>query len=54
MVFNITCYLCYREVWPERDEFGQADMSAENEFMALREVFHADLSRELSEFILMN
>lgn len=36
----------FREVWPERNEFGRADISAEDEFMALREIFFAALPRQ--------
>ncbi|CAH1773613.1 unnamed protein product [Owenia fusiformis] len=39
----IALFRAAREVWPENDEFGSADMSPEDEFMALREVFMANL-----------
>ncbi|XP_041372172.1 protein timeless homolog [Gigantopelta aegis] len=32
-----------REVWPERNDFGSADISPEDEFMALREIFMTHL-----------
>ena len=32
-----------REVWPERNEFGTPDISPEDEFMALREIFMTHL-----------
>ncbi|XP_025075247.1 protein timeless homolog [Pogonomyrmex barbatus] len=32
-----------REIWPENDCFGKADMLPEEEFLALREIFFADL-----------
>ncbi|XP_015190382.1 PREDICTED: protein timeless homolog isoform X2 [Polistes dominula] len=32
-----------REVWPENDSFGRADIPPEEEFLALREIFFADL-----------
>ncbi|KAF7990289.1 hypothetical protein HCN44_000094 [Aphidius gifuensis] len=32
-----------REVWPENDCFGKADILVEEEFLALREIFLADL-----------
>ncbi|XP_011499954.1 PREDICTED: protein timeless homolog [Ceratosolen solmsi marchali] len=32
-----------REVWPENDSFGKADMAVEEEFLVLREIFLADL-----------
>ncbi|XP_033230286.1 protein timeless homolog [Belonocnema kinseyi] len=32
-----------REVWPENDSFGSANMLVEEEFLALREIFFADL-----------
>ena len=35
-----------REVWPDREEFGRPDISTEDEFMALREIFYADIQRE--------
>ncbi|XP_033732500.1 protein timeless homolog isoform X2 [Pecten maximus] len=34
-----------REIWPERNEFGSVDISPEEEFMALREIFMATLPR---------
>uniref|UniRef100_A0A0L8FYM3 Timeless N-terminal domain-containing protein n=1 Tax=Octopus bimaculoides TaxID=37653 RepID=A0A0L8FYM3_OCTBM len=34
-----------REVWPDNNEFGSAEMSPEDEFLALREVFMANLSQ---------
>jgi len=36
-----------REVWPERNEFGSADISPEDEFMALREIFMTALPSTL-------
>ena len=41
-------FLCYREVWPERNEFGTADISPEDEFMALREIFMTSLPSKFS------
>ncbi|XP_060068073.1 protein timeless homolog [Ylistrum balloti] len=38
-----------REIWPERNEFGSADISPEEEFMALREIFMATLPRTPQE-----
>ena len=35
-------------MWPENDQFGSQDISAEDEFMALREVFYAELPRKLA------
>ncbi|XP_076297468.1 circadian regulator timeout [Lasioglossum baleicum] len=35
-----------REVWPENDCFGRADITSEEEFLALREIFFADLGVE--------
>ncbi|XP_063971887.1 protein timeless homolog [Diachasmimorpha longicaudata] len=32
-----------REIWPENDFFGAPGMAVEEEFLALREIFHADL-----------
>nr|CAI5845784.1 unnamed protein product [Callosobruchus analis] len=32
-----------REVWPENDCFGSSNMAAEEEFLALRDIFFADL-----------
>ncbi|XP_021358144.1 protein timeless homolog [Mizuhopecten yessoensis] len=34
-----------REIWPEKNEFGSVDISPEEEFMALREIFMAPLPR---------
>jgi len=36
-------FSCCREVWPEREEFGSADISPEDEFMALREICFANI-----------
>jgi hypothetical protein len=36
----------YREVWPENDSFGSAGLSPEEEFIALREIFMADIQSE--------
>ncbi|XP_063423277.1 protein timeless homolog isoform X3 [Mytilus trossulus] len=38
-----------REIWPERDDFGSEDISPEEEFMALREIFMANLPRPARE-----
>ncbi|KAK9294394.1 hypothetical protein QLX08_010973 [Tetragonisca angustula] len=35
-----------REVWPENDSFGSANITTEEEFLALREIFFADLGGE--------
>ncbi|XP_076654997.1 circadian regulator timeout isoform X2 [Halictus rubicundus] len=35
-----------RDVWPENDCFGRADITSEEEFLALREIFFADLGVE--------
>ena len=43
--------VCCREVWPEREEFGSQDISPEDEFMALREVFFADIPSEYRTFL---
>ncbi|CAL7943920.1 unnamed protein product [Xylocopa violacea] len=32
-----------REVWPENDSFGRANITPEEEFLSLREIFFADL-----------
>ena len=32
-----------REVWPEGDAFGAADIAPEDEFLALREIHFAEL-----------
>ncbi|KDR17447.1 Timeless-like protein, partial [Zootermopsis nevadensis] len=34
-----------REVWPENDSFGSAGSSSEEEFVALREIFMADIQK---------
>ncbi|XP_022340668.2 protein timeless homolog [Crassostrea virginica] len=38
-----------REVWPERDQFGAADIGPEEEFMAVREIFMSNLPRPAAE-----
>ncbi|XP_061179569.1 protein timeless homolog [Saccostrea echinata] len=38
-----------REVWPERDQFGAADIGPEEEFMAVREIFMSTLPRPAPE-----
>jgi len=38
--------LCYREIWPENDCFGRVDILPEEEFLALSEIFFADLGGE--------
>ncbi|XP_053978576.1 protein timeless homolog isoform X1 [Hylaeus volcanicus] len=35
-----------RDVWPENDSFGKPDISSEEEFLVLREIFLADLGVE--------
>lgn len=35
--------MIFREVWPENDSFGHANMAAEDEFLAMREIFMTDL-----------
>ncbi|KOC61872.1 Protein timeless like protein [Habropoda laboriosa] len=35
-----------REVWPENNSFGRPDIPVEEEFLALREIFFADLGGE--------
>lgn len=35
-----------RDVWPENDSFGKPNITSEEEFLALREVFFADLGGE--------
>nr|CAH7762046.1 unnamed protein product [Callosobruchus chinensis] len=35
-----------REVWPENDCFGSSNMAAEEEFLALRDIFFADLGED--------
>lgn len=36
-------FVNFREVWPERNEFGAPDITPEEEFMSLREIFMANL-----------
>jgi len=38
--------ICCREIWPENDCFGKVDILPEEEFLALREIFFADLGGE--------
>ena len=40
-----------REVWPEKNEFGAANIAAEEEFMALREIFMAELAQPLNPIV---
>ncbi|KAL4229318.1 hypothetical protein ACF0H5_012360 [Mactra antiquata] len=35
----VALFRAARDVWPDRDEFGSTDISPEDEFMALREIF---------------
>ena len=61
-VLHVTCmentlerwalHFC-REVWSDSDQFGASDMSPEEEFMAMREIFFANLPRELMQFFLI-
>lgn len=44
----VALFRAAREVWPENGQFGHADISAEDEFMALREVFFANLPRSIA------
>ncbi|XP_025082502.1 protein timeless homolog isoform X2 [Pomacea canaliculata] len=39
----VAVFRAAREVWPDRNEFGSEDITAEEEFMALREIFMAPL-----------
>ncbi|KAK2177430.1 hypothetical protein NP493_598g01011 [Ridgeia piscesae] len=39
----VALFRAAREVWPEREEFGSADISPEDEFMALREICFANI-----------
>ncbi|KAH3702538.1 hypothetical protein DPMN_077562, partial [Dreissena polymorpha] len=45
----VALFRAAREVWPERNEFGSADISPEDEFMALREIFMTQLPRPTPE-----
>ncbi|KAG5899963.1 hypothetical protein JTB14_034534 [Gonioctena quinquepunctata] len=36
-----------REVWPENDSFGSSNITPEEEFLALREIYFAELGNEL-------
>lgn len=49
---TIIAYLT-REVWPEHDEFGAANIGPEEEFMALREIFYADISRKFFLYVFL-
>lgn len=42
---SVALFRAAREVWPEKNEFGAADIAAEEEFMALREIFLAELAQ---------
>lgn len=39
-----------REVWPENDCFGYANMAPEEEFMAIRDIFMANIQSEYKEY----
>ncbi|XP_050412859.1 protein timeless homolog [Patella vulgata] len=45
----VALFRAAREVWPERDEFGAVDVSPEDEFMLVREIFLAPLPRQTVE-----
>ncbi|XP_060554622.1 protein timeless homolog [Ruditapes philippinarum] len=45
----VAIFRAAREVWPDRNEFGSADIAPEDEFMALREIFMTNLPRPTSE-----
>jgi hypothetical protein len=45
---NSTLTARFREVWPENDNFGKADILVEEEFLVLREIFLADLGGKYS------
>ncbi|XP_050308820.1 protein timeless homolog [Anthonomus grandis grandis] len=38
-----------REIWPENDSFGSPNMAPEEEFLALRDIFFADLGENTKE-----
>jgi hypothetical protein len=40
----------FREVWPENDSFGSANMAPEEEFIAIRDIFMADIQSEYKEY----
>jgi hypothetical protein len=40
----------FREVWPENDCFGNANMTPEEEFMAVRDIFMANIQSEYKEY----
>ncbi|XP_046476559.1 protein timeless homolog [Neodiprion pinetum] len=42
-----------REVWPENDSFGHAGMTEEEEFIALREIYFADLGLVAEEEVML-
>lgn len=46
--FSIQFFLFFfrREVWPENDCFGHKEMAQEEEYLALRQIFFADLGGE--------
>ncbi|XP_053408285.1 protein timeless homolog isoform X2 [Mercenaria mercenaria] len=45
----VAIFRAAREVWPDRNEFGSADIAPEDEFMALREIFMTSLPRPTAE-----
>lgn len=53
--FISLCRLFCREVWPENNCFGSNNMAPEEEFLALRDIFFADLGgKSLASEILIN
>ena len=42
-----------REVWPDGGQFGAADISPEQEFMSLREIFLADIPSKSITFVIV-
>ncbi|KAL5009791.1 hypothetical protein ScPMuIL_012096 [Solemya velum] len=45
----VALFRAAREVWPENDQFGSTDISPEDEFMALREIFMTHIPRQTDE-----
>lgn len=47
---TVNLLIC-REVWPENDCFGNSNMQADEEFLAMREIFMANIGQPTGEFI---
>lgn len=46
--------MLFREVWPEGDVFGSADVEPDEELELLKQILHANLPRQLIPSSLFN